>query len=122
DRITRHNGSTVRDLIRARERVTGFQVVSDVVSRDTTRLNVLASETDPEVAVPFDDADYEQVADIAAQFYSVVLTDTGTGIVHDVMRATLGRADAHIIVAGLGVDEARLASETLTWLEANGHG
>jgi MinD-like ATPase involved in chromosome partitioning or flagellar assembly len=51
-----------------------------------------------------------------------VLTDCGTGIVHSVMRATLNRADSVVIVSGGSVDEARLASETLTWLEANGYG
>jgi MinD-like ATPase involved in chromosome partitioning or flagellar assembly len=51
-----------------------------------------------------------------------VLTDCGTGIVHSVMRATLQRADSIVIVSGGSLDEARLASETLTWLEANGYG
>ena len=54
--------------------------------------------------------------------YSIVLTDCGTGIVHAVMRATLQRADSIVVVSGGSVDEARLASETLTWLEANGYG
>jgi len=31
-------------------------------------------------------------------------------------------ADQFVIVSGLSVDEARLASETLTWLETNGYG
>jgi MinD-like ATPase involved in chromosome partitioning or flagellar assembly len=61
------------------------------------------------------------VASLAAHYYSVVLTDTGTGIVHSVMGATLDLADELVIVAGLSVDEARLASETLTWLETNGY-
>ena len=62
------------------------------------------------------------MADLASKYYSVILTDCGTGIVHSVMRATLQRADAVVIVSGGSVDEARLASETLTWLEANGYG
>ena len=70
----------------------------------------------------FDENDYNVVADLAARFYSVVLTDCGTGIVHSVMRATLQRADSIVVVSGGSVDEARLASETLTWLEANGYG
>src|SRR5690606_11067233 len=65
--------------------------------------------------------DYHDVARIAAHYYSIVLTDTGTGIVHSVMSATLDRADQLVIVAGLSVDEARLASETITWLETNGY-
>jgi len=37
------------------------------------------------------------------------------------MRPTLQRADSIVIVSGGSVDEARLASETLTWLESNGY-
>jgi MinD-like ATPase involved in chromosome partitioning or flagellar assembly len=70
----------------------------------------------------FDENDYNVVADLSARYYSLVLTDCGTGIVHSVMRATLQRADSVVIVSGGSVDEARLASETLTWLEANGYG
>ena len=43
-------------------------------------------------------------------------------MVHSVMRPTLERADGLVVVSGGSVDEARLASETLTWLEANGYG
>jgi MinD-like ATPase involved in chromosome partitioning or flagellar assembly len=92
-----------------------------MVSRDETRLDILASDTDPLLSEAFDENDYNVVADLAARFYSIVLTDCGTGIVHSVMRATLQRADSVVIVSGGSVDEARLASETLTWLEANGY-
>jgi ATPases involved in chromosome partitioning len=121
DRIGHTSGKTVRDLVRASSDVHGFNDISQIVGRDATRLDVLASDTDPHVSEAFSDGDYQDVADIAAHFYSVVLTDTGTGIVHSVMDATLERADTLVIVAGLSVDEARLASETLTWLESNGY-
>jgi MinD-like ATPase involved in chromosome partitioning or flagellar assembly len=121
DRIARTNSKTVRDLVRIHDQVTGYHDISAVVSRDATRLDVLASDADPRVSEAFSDEDYDQVASVAAHYYSLVLTDTGTGIVHSVMSATLDRADTIVVVAGLSVDEARLASETLTWLEANGH-
>ncbi len=120
DRIGRTSGKTVRDLVRAQADVRGFNDISDIVARDHTRLDILASDTDPHVSEAFSDDDYRSVAEVAAHFYSVVLTDTGTGIVHSVMGATLERADDIVVVAGLSVDEARLASETLTWLETNG--
>ena len=120
DRIGRTSGKTVRDLVRAQADVRGFNDISDIVARDHTRLDILASDTDPHVSEAFSDDDYRSVAEVAAHFYSVVLTDTGTGIVHSVMGATLERADDIVVVAGLSVDEARLASETLTWLEING--
>ena len=120
ERVGRSSGHTVRDLVRDSADVHGFNDISQIVARDETRLDVLASDTDPHVSEAFNDEDYQKVSDIAAHFYSIVLTDTGTGIVHSVMEATLERADQLVIVAGLSVDEARLASETLTWLETNG--
>lgn len=122
DRVARQRPSkSVRDLVRIRDDVRGYHDISAIVARDATRLDVLASDPDPHIAEAFADSDYRQVADVAAQYYSLVLTDTGTGIVHSVMSATLDLADQIVIVSGLSVDEARLASETLTWLESNGY-
>jgi len=120
DRIGKASGKTVRDLVRVRGDVVGFNDLSAIVARDETRLDVLASDADPRVSEALNDRDYHDVASVAAHYYSIVLTDTGTGIVHSVMGATLELADVLVIVAGLSVDEARLASETLTWLETNG--
>lgn len=121
DRIVRTHGRSVRDLVRIHDDVKGYHDISAIVARDSTRLDVLASDSDPRIAQAFSDEDYRDVADVAAHYYSLVLTDTGTGIVHSVMGATLELADQIIIVSGLSVDEARLASETLTWLESNGY-
>jgi MinD-like ATPase involved in chromosome partitioning or flagellar assembly len=121
ERFARPSGKTVRDLVRARNSVSGYNDISTIVARDETRLDVLASDSDPRVSEAFSDNDYREVATIAAHYYSIVLTDTGTGIVHSVMEATLDLADQLVVVAGLSVDEARLASETLTWLETNGY-
>ncbi|GAB3633754.1 hypothetical protein GCM10027421_31070 [Microbacterium shaanxiense] len=121
DRIVRTHSRSVRDLVRIHDDVKGYHDVSSIVARDSTRLDVLASDADPRIAEAFSDDDYRDVADVAAHYYSLVLTDTGTGIVHSVMGATLDLADQLIIVSGLSVDEARLASETLTWLETNGY-
>jgi MinD-like ATPase involved in chromosome partitioning or flagellar assembly len=121
ERIAKRTGATVRDLVERASSINGFTDFSELVSRDETRLDVLASDTDPLLSEAFDEDDYNVVADQAARYYSVVLTDCGTGIVHSVMHATLQRADEVVIVSGGSVDEARLASETLTWLESNGY-
>ncbi|NQX28751.1 MinD/ParA family protein [Microbacteriaceae bacterium VKM Ac-2854] len=122
ERVPKQTRSTVRDVVTRAASVTGFTDFSTMVSRDDTRLDVLASDTDPLLSEAFDEDDYNVVADIVERFYSIMLTDCGTGIVHSVMRATLQRADTVVIVSGGSVDEARLASETLTWLDANGYG
>lgn len=122
ERVTKQTRATVRDVVHKAASIGGFTDFSALVSRDETRLDILASDTDPLLSEAFDENDYNVVADLTARFYSIVLTDCGTGIVHSVMRATLQRADSVVIVSGGSVDEARLASETLTWLEANGYG
>ena len=122
ERVNKQTRATVRDAVTKAPAISSFNDFSELVSRHETRLDVLASDTDPMLSEAFDENDYNVVADLASRFYSVVLTDCGTGIVHSVMRATLQRADEIVIVSGGSIDEARLASETLTWLEANGYG
>ncbi len=111
---------TARQLVQNRFMVDSFAQLSSYVARDGSRLHVLASDTDPAIAQAFDDADYRAVTDILGRYYSIVLTDSGTGMVHSVMKGTLEKADAVVLVSGGSVDEARLASETLSWLEAHG--
>lgn len=111
---------TARQLVKDRFTVNSFAQLSSYTARDGSRLDVLASDTDPMVAHAFDDSDYRAVTDILGRYYSIVLTDSGTGMVHSVMKGTLEKADAVVLVSGGSVDEARLASETLSWLEAHG--
>jgi MinD-like ATPase involved in chromosome partitioning or flagellar assembly len=121
ERVNRSTGATVRDVVNLAAGIKSFTDFAELVSKDRTRLHVLASDTDPLLAEAFDEDDYNVVADQAAKYYSVVLTDCGTGVVHSVMRPTLQRANGLVVVSGGSVDEARLASETITWLESNGH-
>ena len=111
---------TARQLVKDRFTVDSFAQLSNYTARDGSRLDILASDADPMVAHAFDDADYRAVTDILGRYYSIVLTDSGTGMVHSVMKGTLEKADAVVLVSGGSVDEARLASETLSWLEAHG--
>lgn len=121
ERFTRNTDKTVRDLVTKASSVNSFSEFSAFVTRDKSRLDVLASDTDPFLSEAFDQNDYNVVADMVSRYYSVALTDCGTGIVHSVMTATLQRADSLVIVSGGSFDEARLAAETLTWLEGNGY-
>lgn len=121
ERVKKGTDKTVRDLVNKAGGINSFSVFSEYVSRDQSRLDVMASETDPMISEAFDEGDYNVVADIAARYYSICLTDCGTGIVHSVMRAILMRAKGLVVVSGGSIDEARLASETLTWLESNGY-
>ena len=55
------------------------------------------------------------------RFYSLVLTDCGTGLMHSAMSAVLAKADVLIVISSGSVDGARSASATLDWLDAHGH-
>jgi len=121
ERVIKSTRATVRDVVTRATTLSTFTEFQTLVSRDVTRLDVLASDTDPTVAEAFDEDDYNVVADLAERFYSVVVTDCGTGMLHSAMKATLQRADSVVVVCGGSVDESRLASETLTWLESNGY-
>jgi len=122
ERVTRQNTATVRDVVAHAKQIGTFSRFQEYITRDSTRLHILASDTDPLISEAFDEAGYNIVADMAERFYSIAITDCGTGVVHSVMKATLERADSVVIVLGGSVDEARLASETLTWLESKGYG
>lgn len=121
ERIQRSTRHTIRTVVQKAPSIGSFTDFSEYVSRDQTRLDVLASDADPMLSQAFDEFDYNIVADIASRYYSIILTDCGTGIVHSVMKPILQRADGLVIVSGGSIDEARLASETLTWLESNGY-
>ena len=121
ERITKTTDATSRTLVDERDEIHAFSDFQQRVSRDLSRLDVLASDHNPNLLKEFDEDDYMIVADLAKRFYSIVLTDCGTGMVHSVMRATLDRADQLVLVSGGSIDEARLTSETISWLEANGY-
>ena len=121
ERFTRTTDKTVRDMVSDAAKVLTFNDFSTYVNRDKSRLDILASETDPWVSEAFGANDYNIVADLASRYYAIALTDCGTGIIHSVMSATLQRANGLVLVSGGSFDEARLAAETLTWLETNGY-
>ncbi len=122
ERFLRGSQFTVRDVVNKAATISTFTDFSNFVTRDKTRIDVLASDTDPLLSEAFDENDFNVVADMVSRYYSIALVDCGTGIVHSVMRATLQRADAVVVVSGGSFDESRLAAETLTWLDANGYG
>jgi MinD-like ATPase involved in chromosome partitioning or flagellar assembly len=122
ERVPGRSKHTVRHVVHQADHIATFAAMSELVTRDPSRLDVLASDTDPATAEAFGEDDYRTVAAVIARHYSIALTDCGTGMVHSVMRGTLDLADELVLVSGSSVDEARLASETLTWLEARGYG
>ena len=89
------------------------------MSQAPSRLEVLVSDRDPGVSVAFSADDYCEVAGVLDRFYSICLTDCGTGLLHSAMAGVLRLADQIVVVSSPSVDGARSASATLDWLEAH---
>ncbi|WP_433558550.1 MinD/ParA family ATP-binding protein [Pseudonocardia xinjiangensis] len=120
DRLTGEPGTTVRDLL---DHIEDVQALPDV-ARFTSlagRLQVLASEQDAARSVAINRAEYEQVCTVLSRFYNIVVTDSGTGMMHSAMHGTLATTDSLVVVGALTLDSASRASKTLDWLLAHGH-
>ena len=113
--------ATVRHLLRDAEGIERYSDVRSYTSQGPSRLEVLASESDPAVSEAFSSDDYASVLEVLERFYSLVLTDCGTGLMHSAMSAVLAKADVLIVISSGSVDGARSASATLDWLDAHGH-
>jgi MinD-like ATPase involved in chromosome partitioning or flagellar assembly len=113
--------ATVRHLLRDAEGIEAYSDVRAYTSQGDSRLEVLASESDPAVSEAFSSDDYTRTLAVLERFYSVVLTDCGTGMLHSAMSAVLAKADTLIVISSGSVDGARSASATLDWLDAHGH-
>jgi MinD-like ATPase involved in chromosome partitioning or flagellar assembly len=113
--------STVRHLLRDAEGITSYSDVRAYTSQGPSRLEVLASETDPAVSEAFSADDYARTLEVLERFYSLVLTDCGTGMLHSAMSSVLSKADVLIVISSGSVDGARSASATLDWLDAHGY-
>lgn len=122
ERVPRESGATIRHLLEARERVMRYGDVRAFTSQSPTRLEVLASDTDPGASSALSEQDYVDTLDTLERFYNLVLTDCGTGLLHDAMRGVLGLASSLVVVSSASLDGARSASATLDWLEAHGLG
>jgi MinD-like ATPase involved in chromosome partitioning or flagellar assembly len=113
--------ATVRHLLRDAEGIAAYSDVRSYTSQGPSRLEVLASESDPAVSEAFSSDDYTKALGVLERFYSLVLTDCGTGMLHSAMSAVLENADVLIVISSGSVDGARSASATLDWLDAHGH-
>jgi MinD-like ATPase involved in chromosome partitioning or flagellar assembly len=120
ERVVRESGATIRHLLQNRENVTRYGDVRAFTSQSPTRLEVLASDADPGASSALSEQDYVDTLDVLERFYNLVLTDCGTGLLHDAMRGVLGLASSLVVVSSASLDGARSASATLDWLEAHG--
>ncbi|MBP2370133.1 MinD/ParA family ATP-binding protein [Pseudonocardia parietis] len=119
DRLTGDSLTTVRDLLDDIEKIGSWSDVSRYLGL-VGRLSVLASEQDPAAGEAFRRDEYERVCDLLGRYFTVLVTDSGTGLVHSAMAGTLARADSVVVVGAPTVDGAGRAAKTLDLLVAHG--
>jgi MinD-like ATPase involved in chromosome partitioning or flagellar assembly len=120
DRLTGETSVTVRHLL---DNLASTHSLTDVARYTSLagRLQVLASEQDPAMSEAFNRDEYERVCEVLTRFYNIVITDSGTGLVHSAMEGTLALADSLVVVGAPTVDGSSRASKTLDWLIAHGY-
>jgi MinD-like ATPase involved in chromosome partitioning or flagellar assembly len=122
DKVRLQTSATIRDLLTERAGVRRYADVRTFTSQAPSRLEILASDRDPGVSVAFSADDYRAVVGVLEHFYSICITDCGTGLLHSAMAGILELADQIVLVSSPSVDGARSASATLDWLEAHNYG
>jgi len=120
-KIPLETAATVRHLLRDAHRITRYSDVRAYTSQGPSRLEVLASDSDPAVSEAFSEEDYRRTVDLLEHFYNIVLTDCGTGLMHSAMKGVLDLADCLVLVSSGSIDGARSASATLDWLDMHGY-
>jgi MinD-like ATPase involved in chromosome partitioning or flagellar assembly len=122
DKVRLETAATVRDLLNEQYQIQRYTDIRAYTTQAASRLEVLASDRDPTVSVAFSEQDYGDVCQVLEHYYSICLTDCGTGLLHSAMTGVLRLADQIVLVSSPSVDGARSASATLDWLQAHGYG
>ena len=120
-RIRRETDATVRDFVRGQGNFPRYADVRRFTSQADSRLEVLAAEQDPALSEAFSGVDYTAALGELERFYPLVLTDCGTGILHDAMTAVLYYADQLVVVTQPAIDSARALDRLLEWLDQHSY-
>lgn len=121
ERLVGPGSASVADLLAHSDSITSFTEMAAYTSL-AERLQVLGSDQDPHSSKAFDEASYRAADEILSRFFTIVLVDSGSGLLHPAMAGTLALADSLVVVAAPTVDGASRAAKTLDWLVVHGHG
>jgi MinD-like ATPase involved in chromosome partitioning or flagellar assembly len=111
---------TITDLLRNIESVDSLTALARYMHH-AGRLHLIAGEQDPEVSDSLTAEEYLRIRKLVSGYYSVALTDCGTGVTHNAMSGILQSANNLIIAAGYAVSGAKRARSTLHWLASHGY-
>lgn len=119
-KVPAETSATVRHLLADAQHIRTAADVRAYTSQSPSRLEVVASESDPAASEAFSGDDYRASSELLAQHYNLLLTDCGTGILADALQAAVRTADSLLIVTSASIDGAESAQATVEWLEAHG--
>jgi MinD-like ATPase involved in chromosome partitioning or flagellar assembly len=111
---------TITDLLKNIESIDSLTALSRYMHH-AGRLHLIAGEQDPEVSDSLTAEEYLRIRKLISSYYSIALTDCGTGVTHNAMSGILQSADNLIIAAGYAVSGAKRARSTLQWLAHHGY-
>lgn len=111
---------TITDLLKNVESIESLTALARYMHH-AGRLHLIAGEQDPEVSDSLTAEEYLRIRKLISGYYSVALTDCGTGVTHNAMSGILQSADNLIIAAGYAVSGAKRARSTLQWLAGHGY-
>ncbi|MEV8000993.1 MinD/ParA family ATP-binding protein [Pseudarthrobacter oxydans] len=116
----RSSPRTISDLLENIESIDSLTSLSRYMHH-AGRLHLIAGEQDPEVSDSLTAEEYLRIRKLIFAYYSVALTDCGTGVTHNAMSGILQSADNLVIAAGYAVSGAKRARSTLQWLASHGY-
>lgn len=113
--------ATVRQLLEQEnlDQLASFTEVSRFVNT-AGRLQVLASDLDPAMSEAFNAEEYRRVLALLTRFFNIVITDSGTGLIHSAMTGALETTRSLIVTGKPTIDAAEGITTTLDWLIAHG--
>jgi putative peptide zinc metalloprotease protein len=121
-RVARQSALSATDLLAERAWVQRYSQLRSFTSQDPrTRLEVIASDDDPRITSALNREDYRHLIDVLDRYFTLVVVDTGTGVLDDGIQGVLDEADQLVVVVPPALDGARVSAMTLDWLEEHGH-
>ena len=120
-RVERQTDATLTTLLAEADTVDRYSAMRRFTSQAPSRLEVVASDDDPTITQALGAHDVHRALDLLDRHYSLVLVDTGTGVLDEAIQQVLREADQVVVVMPPAFDGARVAASTLDWLDEHGH-
>jgi putative peptide zinc metalloprotease protein len=120
-RVQRQSTETVTSLLAHSQDLDRYADMRAFTSQSPSRLEVVASDDDPCITEALGEQAYRRVIGLLDRHYTLLLCDTGTGILDSAIQGVLAESDQLVVVAPAAVDGAWAAAATLDWLDAHGY-